>query len=369
MATNREILERFFESGEINLQRSKLFDIPPTPMPDSLDFDRVEGMLLGVAIGDALGGPSEGQTPARRQAHYGEIRDYLPTPYTNGAPHGLPSDDTQLTFWTIEQLLEDRELIPDHIAARFCRGCIIGIGSTVKQFIRHYHTGVPWYRCGLESAGNGALMRITPILLPYLRSPSPDLWVDTALLAMLTHNDRASTAACLTFAAMLWELLQRDTAPEPLWWIDRYVSLARELEGDTTYVARGGGYPDYKAPLWQLVATKVPEAYRQGIPVREACDIWLSGAYLFETVPSILYILMHHANDPEEALVRAVNDTKDNDTIAAVVGAAVGALHGRKGFPQRWIAALPGYTTDRDEGRVYELIAQARAVWWDDKAS
>jgi ADP-ribosyl-[dinitrogen reductase] hydrolase len=37
---------------------------------------------------------------------------------------------------------------------------------------------------------------------------------------------------------------------------------------------------------------------------------------------------MRHADDPEEAILRAVSDTKDNDTIGAIVGAAVGALHG-----------------------------------------
>jgi len=38
------------------------------------------------------------------------------------------------------------------------------------------------------------------------------------------------------------------------------------------------------------------------------------GAFLLETVPSVIYILMRHGNDPEESIVRAVNDTKDNDT-------------------------------------------------------
>jgi len=47
-----------------------------------------------------------------------------------------------------------------------------------------------------------------------------------------------------------------------------------------------------------------------------------------ETVPSVLHILCRHADDPNEAIVRAVNDTWDNDSVAAIVGAVVGALHG-----------------------------------------
>ena len=53
---------------------------------------------------------------------------------------------------------------------------------------------------------------------------------------------------------------------------------------------------------------------------------------------------MRHANDPEEAILRAVKDTKDNDTIGAIVGAAVGALHGEKRLPERWKLGLLGRT-------------------------
>jgi ADP-ribosylglycohydrolase len=81
-------------------------------------------------------------------------------------------------------------------------------------------------------------------------------------------------------------------------------------------------------------------------------------------VPSVLYILMRHGRDPEEAIVRAVNDTKDNDTIAAIVGAAVGALHGREALPKRWIENLSGRTTDSDDGQVFRLLESAKQKWW-----
>jgi ADP-ribosylglycohydrolase len=97
---------------------------------------------------------------------------------------------------------------------------------------------------------------------------------------------------------------------------------------------------------------------------RDAGNAWYSGAYLLETVPTVIYILMRHGHDPEEAIVRAVNDTKDNDTVAAIVGAAVGALHGRSGLPARWIDNLLGRTTECDDGRVFVLLQEARQKWW-----
>lgn len=72
---------------------------------------------------------------------------------------------------------------------------------------------------------------------------------------------------------------------------------------------------------------------------------------------------MRHGDNSEEAIVRAVNDTVDNDTIAAIVGAAVGALHGRKGLPGRWISKLSGRTRESNDGRIFELLKEAQRAW------
>ncbi len=360
---HRHYLETLLESGRIDLRRGALLDSDPGPLPQDFSFDRCEGMLLGLAIGDALGNTSESQNPDERRERYGEIRDYLPNSHVGGRAVGLPSDDTQLAFWTVEQLLADGELIPERVAARFCREPIYGIGSAVTEFLANFKAGRPWDQCGARSSGNGALMRIAPAVLPYLRQPGPGLWASTALLAMITHNDAASTSACMAFVRIFWELLGRERPPEPEWWVERYVAAARDLEGDTTYQLRGGPLLGYQGSLWNWVAEQVPQAYRDGLTVVEAAQRWRSGAYLMETVPCVLYILMRYAHDPEAAVIRAVNDTRDNDSIAAIVGAAVGALHGRAGWPARWVDSLLGRTGAADDGRVFELIRLARERW------
>jgi ADP-ribosylglycohydrolase len=60
--------------------------------------------------------------------------------------------------------------------------------------------------------------------------------------------------------------------------------------------------------------------------------------------------------------VRAVNDTWDNDTIAAIVGAAVGALHGAAALPRRWVQGLLGKTRGDDDQRVHEVLLRADAL-------
>ncbi len=364
MSSNSQTFARLMTAGEIDIAQGQLFERAPGPLragaEGGIDFDRVEGMMLGLAIGDALGRPTEGQSPAQRAAEHGEVRDYLPTRHSDFLPLGMPSDDSQLAFWTLEHLIESGRLRPDRLAKRFSTETIYGIGQSMLRFVHHARSGgVPWHRCGVKSAGNGALMRIAPVLVPHLREGSSELWVDTALAAMLTHNDSASIASCLAFVHILRQLMEMDEAPPADWWPATWIEATRDLEVDPTYESRASRYADFQGPLWQFVERAVPEAQAEGWGVLEACDAWHSGAYLLETVPSALYILMLHAGDPQEAIVRAVNDTRDNDSIAAIVGAAVGALHGHDALPERWLDRLTGRTRQNDDGHMFALLAEA----------
>jgi ADP-ribosylglycohydrolase len=171
----------------------------------SLEWSRVEGMLLGLAIGDALGNTTEGLPWRDRHAAHGEIRDYLPNRRARGRRVGLPSDDTQLAFWTLEHLLEG-PFDPGRLAGRLARARIFGIGRTVQHFKREIDDGTPWFEAGGRSAANRALMRIAPMLVPHVSRPSRSLWAETALSAIVTHNDSAAIFCCVAFVSMLWDL-------------------------------------------------------------------------------------------------------------------------------------------------------------------
>lgn len=323
-------------------------------------------MLLGIAIGDALGNTTEGQIPSARRSRFGEITGYLPNDYAEGRSVGVPSDDSQMAFWTLEQLNADGGLVPERLARRLSCQRIFGIGSSVRDFVRRFRDEKEsWQTAGVPSAGNGALMRIAPALIPHLRQPSPNLWADAAIAAMITHNDRSSTAASVAFVSMLWHLLGTSRTPDPAWWVDEFVRVAMPLEGESRLKPRFGPHVGrYEGPLSRFVQEVVPGAVSANRSVVDACEEWGSGAYLLETMPSVLYILARWAHSPRDAFLRAVNDTKDNDTIASIVGAAVGALHGKRGFPEEWVDGLLGRTAEADDGRVFELIAEAKDLWW-----
>lgn len=365
MIDNSGLLQDCITHGVIRVQDAGALHRTPEPLPADFDFEKVEGLLLGLAIGDALGAPTEGMLPDERHARHGEIRDYLPPRHTDLGALGAVTDDTQLAFWTLEQLIADGGLVPGNLADKLCSGHIQGIGATVTQFIRnHKDQGLPWQVSGVDSLGNGALMRIAPILLPHLQQPHASLYADAALDAMVTHNNYANIAACVAFVHMLWQLLGARHVPEPEWWIDAFVSVAMQLEGEASYTPAMPAVRGYHGPVWRFADLMCRGAMETHAAVVDACNHWGSGASLLETVPSVLYILAKYGHDPEAAITRAVNDTKDNDTIASLVGAAVGALHGLAGLPSRWVRDLDGRIRKGGRSAVFRLTLQSKQVFW-----
>lgn len=365
MDENTRTMTRLLGEGRIALSRSPFLD--STPEPAGLPArDRVEGMLLGLAIGDALGSPVEGTLPSERKLRFGDIRHYQPNRWADGRRVGLPTDDTQLAFRTVEQALEDGGFDPARLAARFAGERIFGIGSGTREFVDNVRSGLAWEDCAARSAGNGALMRIAPALLPHLAAPSAGLWADVVLAARMTHDDPASTASCVAFADLLWKALHVASTPEPGFWASRFVEVARPLETAIRYTPRGGRWRDtFDGTLTDFVELALGEGRREGWSASQGAEAWWSGAFLLETVPTVLWILEKHAHDPEEAMVRAASDAKDADTAAAIVGAVVGALHGRSRLPARWLekSAFPGRLAGNDDGRVLELVARAIERW------
>lgn len=337
----------------------------PPPANSAVSWDRLEGMLLGLAIGDSLGNTSESKIPAHRRVLHGEIRDYLPNRHAENRRVGLPSDDTQLACWTLEHLLEYGRVEPRALAASFTTRQIFGMGSTVRSFLRSWRPESHWLAAGQESAGNGALMRIAPVLLRYARKPSVEIWRDAIVAGAITHNDFASNASCGAFVSSLARAVAATAPVSSGFWLSHFVEVASVLEGTVPrYTPRMPGQEHRLATLAGHTQEVVSNALCRDISAEEACNSWYSGAFLLETVPSVLYILERYGNDPEEAIVRAVNDTRDNDTAAAIVGAAVGALHGAAALPMRWRDALLGRTGANDDGRLYALLRAAKRKWW-----
>ena len=93
--------------------------------------------------------------------------------------------------------------------------------------------------------------------------------------------------------------------------------------------------------LAEVLNVFLPVAFTRGIPVVEACSNlgWGSSSFVLETMPSLVYVLMRHGDNFEEAVVKAANDTHElaahTREFRGVLTPITGAL-----YDQRWYKAM-----------------------------
>ena len=130
---NSSLLRECATHRFVHVTASDILRQVPQRLPTDFDFQKVEGMLLGLAVGDALGEPTESMLPNERRGLVGEQRDYINSQRQELGSIGAGTDDTQLAFWTVEQLLADGGLVPERLMQRFGSAHIVGIGAAVKE--------------------------------------------------------------------------------------------------------------------------------------------------------------------------------------------------------------------------------------------
>lgn len=358
--TTKEHLEFLFDNHLIDVENSSLLYRKFPPLKP--DPDVVRGIYLGVMIGDALGNKVEGKLPKKKHVKYGTVNRYMPGAHI--------TDDTQLTMRAVKAILDKKAFDPDEIAYRMYEKRIRGIGHATKESVKSYkalfkkYEKHAWVYSAVESAGNGALMRLSAVLVPHFIGLSDPLVGNGVLLTRITYNDRLALSSVGAFSVMLYELVTSSRPPEKEWWVEKYAEIARELEGDETLYSPRFGVLSHRGPGWEFVEKAIEYAEKKGMSLIEFSKSVGSGAYLLETVPFVLYSMMEYSHKPYECLGRAVTDSKDSDTIGAIVGYLLGAMYGIKAFPPHLLEpAARGVLENGWELKILKnLLAAARKI-------
>lgn len=306
----------------------------PLPAPSQGLRSRYRGCLVGGAIGDALGRPVEG-LPAHdvRHRYPAGLRDFEPWRGWRAGPTGTFTDDTQLTIVVSEWLIRTSSGQPDALDlspyiiewGRTGRG----MGRATRQALSNYDLGLPWWEAGVGSAGNGAAMRAAPYGLRYAGEPDR-LRRAAALGSAPTHADITAVASAIVQAAAVNQCLVASPGGlDPDQFLMSLVASVEDLDLPELALRSGGEA--------RSLTHQIEEVYDfLGRRPQEVFDHFYNGAFVLETTPVVLWCLLSFAEDPEEALVTAVMGGRDSDTIAAILGNLLGALHGEHAFPARW---------------------------------
>ena len=140
--------------------------------------DRAEGVLMGLACGDALGRPVEFRSPRAIESEHGTLTEMVGYG-THGKPAGTITDDTEQALCIARSLVERGEFTPNDIAERFVawyNGGPFDIEIMTADALGRIDGGESWESAGQNvweakaedsNAGNGSVMRCAPLALAF----------------------------------------------------------------------------------------------------------------------------------------------------------------------------------------------------------
>ena len=283
----------------------------------SLD-DRYAGTLLGLACGDALGGPLEFRKRDEIAAEFpAGVTEFIGGGWLNLAP-GEVTDDTQQALILAESLT-DAGLDLDRLAAgliAWFRGNPKDIGNTTRIALEALAAGTPPGAAGAAalaargdgaSAANGAVMRCAPVALRFRRDPA-SLVRASLDSARVTHAEPRAAWGTVAVNQAIVHLLNGGAN------VDAPDAAVVGITND------------------ELREAVLDAAGRPRGAVR-------AGGFVLETIGASFWSLLH-ASSAREAIELAVAFGEDADSTGAVTGALAGAAYGASALPASWVAAV-----------------------------
>ncbi len=290
-------------------------------------------LLLGAAVGDALGVPVEFMP--RGSFHVTEMQGFG----THRQPAGTWSDDTSLTLALADSLSAggSRGLDLAQIGRKFidwldrgaytAHGKVFDVGCATSAAIRRLKHGVRPEKAGGRDEydnGNGSLMRISP--LTFIMDGIPDAGDRFAVVrdvSSITHGHEWSTAACFLYVEMLNRLRRGMEKGEA------YAGLREEFSRGVPFIS-----PETLGRFGRILG--------EDIRLLPEKDIRSSG-FVIHTLEASFWSFLT-TDSYRDAVLRAVNLGDDTDTTGTVTGAMAGLAYGLDAIPREWRDGLAGYS-------------------------
>ena len=330
---------------------------------------KVHGAIAGAAVGDAMGGTTEGFSPKQIQDRYGGFVEGIEGPFhpdfENARPispfhkgDGHITDDTLMT----ESLISIYDQVRDHLDAFDFAKLIIPELIEKKRFIPELHKETllihrvffaeKWLvqrlhfghvdprEAGVGNMVNcGAAMYLAPVGVVNAGNPWEAYREGIEIAA--THQSSFGREAAGVFAACVAH------AFTPKVTANEIVEMAIELSNDGTKKAIQAVYQKAKTISdWKSAINPLREAFKpydtledeyrqQGDDARKP-----SRLLAIEELPIALGMLVVSQGSYKEGVLGGVNYGRDSDSIATMTGAISGALNGVSGIPSEWLSTV-----------------------------
>ena len=330
--------------------------------------DRAVAALAGAAVGDALGGATEGWEAREIREHMngyveGVIRSIRHqrnalkpfSPFWKGDGH--VTDDTLMTRVLVRAYAQKRDHLDAYDVERYVVPAIVDEATWIPELDREdllYHRlflAEKWLVLKLRyghtdprdaGVGNivncGAAMYIAPVGIA--NAGGPDAAYVEAIDLTGAHQSSYGREAAGVLAAAVAEALHPDAT------VDSVIGVALRLAKDATRAAieavadaaatldgwRDGGLDELRAafaPFDSVGEHYARPAQNARIPSR---------LHAIEELPVALGLLVACGGDYSETMLGGVNYGRDSDSIASMGGALAGALGSE--VPRHWIEEI-----------------------------
>lgn len=321
--------------------------------------DRVLGTLYGVAVGDALGMPTEFLSRQQVKDIYGWVDEYHRTPSWHPLAHlpaGSITDDTEQSVAMAEMVINNKEFTTEDVVEALIKWAKLGkleqgldaMGPSTLRALNSLQEGEKPSRTGLMGNTNGAAIRISPVAVAYPGLQS-NLIEQIVTLCMPTHFTDIAVSGGSAIAYWISAALAGADLEGALEAALEGAVLGRKAFKKKIDLELGGTIP------WEVMSAQVnphlEDRIRWAVEIATAKSPWEeryeraitslgTSVDMIQTVPISIAFAIIAEGDPFKAVCLGANAGGDTDSIASVAGALAGALGGASGFPRQLIDQL-----------------------------
>ena len=325
---------------------------------DHLEEDRAAATLYGLALGDALGMPSQTLTREEIRRHYGTIDGFVAPfaghPVSGGLGAAQVTDDTEQTILLAQRLINRpgafdakgwaQDLLEWEVGVQ-ARGLLDLLGPSSKAALEAMRRGASPAEAGKSGTTNGAAMRIVPV---GIMVPPDDICrlVDAVEeTSRVTHNTSEAIAAAAAVAGYISARIGGADDGAAFETAVRAAELGQQR-------GHSAGVGDMAVRIERAV--KLAEA---GVRVDVFADRVGTSVASREAVPAAFGVMRMAAGDVWQAGLMAANIGDDTDTIGAMACAMCASGSGMNGVPQDRLDTLKSANSLKIEAISAGLIA------------
>lgn len=304
-------------------------------------LDRAVAALTGLAIGDALGMPTQTLNRDEIRNRYGKITGFVSPfpdhPVSHGLSAGQVTDDTEQMLILAQCLIDGNGRVDETLFARDlldweagikARGLLDLLGPSSKAALNAMLAGEPVTTSGRKGTTNGAAMRIAPVGIATPVSDVPEFVHQVELACRLTHNTGEAIAAAAAVAAVVSCGIEGSSFEAAI-----PIALRAAEEGQRR------GFSVGEEDMAGRLSSALSDAHRRPDPGEFAAKVGTSVAS-HESIAAAFGIVRLAAGDPWQSALISANIGDDTDTIGAIAGAMAGACTGLASIPDDAIETI-----------------------------